>query len=101
MDITLPMLPFDENDPEGNGKYQEKIGDVHVDLTKNFIAIIRRNGKIIKIDRHQLTDKVGYERQQAFELKWSLVNLPIDKFIEDRSKVDEIGIKWMFVDDLV
>ena len=42
MDITLPMLPLDENDPDG--KYQEKIGDVHVDLTKNFIAIIRRNG---------------------------------------------------------
>ena len=43
MDITLPMLPYDEkNDPDG--KYQEKIGDVHVDLTKNFIAIIRRNG---------------------------------------------------------
>lgn len=51
MDISLPMLPYDErNDP--NGKYQEKVGDVHVDLTKNFIALIRRNGTIIKINHH-------------------------------------------------
>ena len=74
---------------------------MHVDLTKNFVAIIRRNGLIIKIDHKQLTQSAGYEQKQAFELEWSTINLPIAKFYEDKSKVDEIGLKWMYVDDLV
>ena len=35
------------------------------------------------------------------ELKWNTINLPVKEFYEDKSEVDEIGIKWMFVDDLV
>lgn len=70
-------------------------------MTKNFVAIMRRNGKILKLDKKQLTENVQTSMEKSIELKWSPIHLPVAEFYEDKSKVDEIGLKWMFVDDLV
>lgn len=35
------------------------------------------------------------------ELKTEMVNLPIGSFYKDKTNVNEIGIKWMYVDDLI
>ena len=98
MEISLPTLPNDENDP--TGKLKEKVSDVHVALTKNYVAIMRRNGTILKIDRSQFTT-TGNKMSDPIELKWSTINVPVDAFYEDKREVNEIGLKWMFVADLV
>ena len=61
---------------------------------------MRRNGQILKIPREQLT-VTGTKMKQETELTWSTINLPVAHFYEDKREVDEVGLKWMYVEDLV
>lgn len=38
---------------------------------------------------------------ETFELEWSSINLPVASFYDDKREVDEVGLKWMYVDDVV
>lgn len=93
IEITLPSLEFQKED----ATYVEKPEDIHVDLTKNYIVLMRRNGDILKIPKSQILDR----DRQSFELEFSTVDLPIKEFYEEVNEVEEIGLKWMFVEDLV
>ena len=44
-----------QNDNSASQNFIENPEDVHIELTKNFIVIMRRNGEILKLDRKQLT----------------------------------------------
>ena len=92
--IALPELEPEYGDP----KLREQPTDIHVDMTKNYIVVMRRNGTILKIPSQQLTDS---DSSENFVLDWSPVKLPISSFYDNKYEVDEIGLKWMFVNDLV
>lgn len=76
MVIRLPQLKVD--DPE----LEEKPSDIHVDLTKNYIVVMRRNGQIMKIAHAQLTE----EKVKGFiDLEHSPIDIPIANFYEDKT----------------
>ena len=91
--ITVPRLEIKVDDKV----YTEAEKDIHVDLTKNYVVMMRRNGKIYKIPKAQILER----DKETFELEHSPVTIPIDYFYEDVEVVDEIGLKWMYVGDLV
>lgn len=98
MEITLPKLTINQND--SGDCLEEQAEDVHVELTKNYVVFLRRNGQILKTKREQFRLK-GEQKSNSFDVKAEKINLPIAEFVEDKNKVDEVGLKWMFVDDLV
>ena len=59
---------------------------------------MRRNGQIVQIPSDQLLDNA---RKDTFVLESSPVDLPVGTFIEEKAEKDEIGLKWMYVDDLI
>lgn len=59
---------------------------------------MRRNGQIVEIPKSQLLDNA---RKDTFVLESSPVDLPIASFIDENDDNEEIGLKWMYVDDLI
>ncbi len=57
---------------------------------------MRRNGDIYKIEKESLISGAKHG-----DLKAKKVNLPISDFYEDKSQVNEIGLKWMYLKDMV
>ena len=79
-------------------KMNETPAHIHVDITQNFIVVMRRNGDILKIKHSSLTDGI---KGKETPLEFTHVKLPVKEFYKDKSNVDEIGLKWMYVNDLV
>ena len=93
--IELPRLGKDDDNDE---LPEEKVSDIHVELTETFIVLIRRNGEIIKIKRKKLPkDNLDFLEKKIIKN----VQLPIAGFIEDKNEIDEIGLKWINKHDLV
>jgi hypothetical protein len=59
-----------------NEEQDEKSNEIHVDMTKNFIVVMRRNGKILKIPSAQILEVYN----KMVVLEWTTVDLPIAYF---------------------
>lgn len=76
----------------------EKIEDIHIEATKNFIVLMRRNGTTETIP---ISEILLHPSESPSAIRSSPVKLPITQFYENKYDVDEIGLKWMYVDDLI
>ena len=60
---------------------KEELSHIHVELTQNYIVIMRRNGYVLKIKRSLLDKKCNVPKKT---LKWSKVDLAIADFYENK-----------------
>jgi len=75
---------------------EESVQDFHVDLTKDFVVFMRRCGEIFKIKLSKLK-----KAEEKTDVQATKVSLPVQDFYKDKSERDEIGLKWMFLHNIV
>lgn len=95
--IFLPKQNPNANN-NNNEVYEEELSHIHAEITEHYIVVMRRSGITFKISRDQLDQQQDIDKTKIQQQR---VMLPIRAYYEEKSEVDEIGIKWMNVQDVI